>query len=129
MTPSSVVSALEEFGGASDTMGCTFETWAMSRVVKDLANLADRTVQALLEVNERVIRPKLALKLLPGHHFPGTFQQRGQHLERLLLNFEPDTVFTDLAALQIGLEGAKFDEPSLRKDKTAPSQGDVLPQL
>jgi hypothetical protein len=49
----------------------------------------------MLKIAERVIGPKSAAKLIPGDHGSRVFQQCGQDLEELFLEFDPHAVFAE----------------------------------
>src|SRR6516165_1881745 len=64
-------------------------------------------VQALLEVHERVGRPKLLLQLFSGDGLARTVQQHDQYVQRLPLQPDLHAFLAEFASLWIKLEHAK----------------------
>jgi len=79
----------------------------VGRVSQGFAQLVDGLVQALLIIHERAVGPKTPLEVLAGNDLTGLFQQRLQDLEWLLLHFQTDAVFVELASLKVELEYAE----------------------
>ena len=63
------------------------ETRILRRISQRLADLADRFVETVIKIHDR-LRPKLAMQFLPGHQLARLVQQHRQQLKRLLL--QPD---------------------------------------
>ena len=55
-------------------------------VDQNVADLADRGIDSVLEVNEGVVGPQSVTQLLASDHFSFGFQQQAKYLQRLLLN-------------------------------------------
>jgi hypothetical protein len=68
-------------------------SWAVRGIRKRLPEPGDCGVQAMFKIAERVIGPKPAAQVIPGHHRSRVFQQCGQYLEELFLEFDSHTVF------------------------------------
>jgi hypothetical protein len=62
-------------------------------------------VNAVVELHDRIVRPKFLLDLLPRHQIPGTFNQQAQDLEGLFLQAPHLSIPTQLTSLQIEFEG------------------------
>jgi hypothetical protein len=59
----------------------SFNKTGIFRLISEsLAQLFDCAVQAVIEVNKRVGRPKPSLQFFPGHHLSRVLQQHDQHL-------------------------------------------------
>jgi hypothetical protein len=63
------------------------------RVSQGLAQLVDSLVQALLIIHERAVGPQAPLEFLARNNPTRLFEQGGQDLDRLLLQFQADAVF------------------------------------
>ena len=57
-----------------------------------MADLLDRGVQSVVKINECVLRPNCSPQLLSRNEFTGMFEQDLQHLKRLLLQMNENTV-------------------------------------
>ena len=62
---------------------------------------------ALKPKNGGFVGPKTPLEVLAGNDLAGLFQQRLQDLEWLLLHFQTDAVFVELASLKVEFEYAE----------------------
>ena len=71
--------------------------------VEDGAKFADRGVEAMLKIYERVRGPELAAKLFPGHYVARPAQQQVQYLQRLRANLKLYAMFVEFTAA-----GARF---------------------
>src|SRR5579862_1782997 len=72
-------------------------------VTKGLAELLHGTVEAKIEINKRIAGPEPFLQFFPTHHSPGTFQQQGQNLKWLILQFDVHAPLAEFASLKIQL--------------------------
>jgi hypothetical protein len=64
-----------------------------------LTQLLDGTVQAEVEINERILRPKSFLQLFASHDLPGTLQEHRQYLKGLILKLDPQPGFSEFSGL------------------------------
>ncbi len=85
---------------------CLDKTRIRGRVPEHFAELIHNGVQTMIEVHERVGRPKLLPQILARHHFPRPLQQDNQNLKGLLLQPHPHSRLSKLAAL-----GIRFEHP------------------
>jgi hypothetical protein len=76
----------------------------LRRVTQYLPKLADRGVQAIVKVDERVVRPQLVPQFLTADQFSATLQEQGEDLKGLDLQSDLLPVLEDLAGLQIDHE-------------------------
>jgi hypothetical protein len=67
----------------------------------------DRAVQAGIEVNKSVLRPKFLLQFLAGDQLAGTLQQDDQQLKGLVLKLNANTILVQFARTRVHLEGAE----------------------
>lgn len=74
-----------------------------------LTQLLYRGVQAQVEIDERVLRPKALPQFFPSDDLIGAFQQHDQNLKRLVRELDPYAGLAQLACLQIELEKAEPD--------------------
>jgi hypothetical protein len=84
-------------------------TWFFRRFAQYVAQALHGRVDAVIELDYRVIRPELLTDFLAKNDFAGTFEQRDQYLERLVLETDPEIVLTQFGAAQIEL---KRSEPN-----------------
>jgi hypothetical protein len=82
----------------------------IGRVPERIAQPANRGIQAVLEIDERVFPPEALSQLLTGDQVAGMIQQRLENLKRLVGEIDPDTGLPQLARAQVQLERAKADE-------------------
>ena len=61
----------------------------------------------MIEVDDDPAAPELLPKLFARYDFAGLLQKERQHLQRLLLEPEPETFLAEFARTQIELEYAK----------------------
>jgi hypothetical protein len=74
------------------------------RVAQDLPKLANRGVQAIVKVDERVVRPQLVPQFITADHFSGTLQEQGEDLKGLDLQSDLLSVLEELTRPQIDHE-------------------------
>ena len=65
-----------------------YKTRARCGIAQCLANLVDRSIQAVVEIDERVGRPDFLPQIVAGDDLSGMLQQSRENLEGLFL--EPD---------------------------------------
>jgi len=78
-------------------------------IAERLTYLVDCPVKALIEVDKGVVGPDPLLQFLPGDQLSGFFQQRPQHLEGLVRNFQADPMLPHLPSAEIHFENAETD--------------------
>ena len=76
----------------------------IGRVPERIAQPANGSIQAVLEIDECLRRPQSLPQLLAGDEFAGTIQQRLENLKRLIGEIDPDAGLPQLARAQIQLE-------------------------
>jgi hypothetical protein len=83
----------------SATANRSHEARNFSVVVEGLAELVDRSVQAVVEIDECVGGPKAFTELVPLDHFAGAFEEDQGNLKGVVmeLNFLPSLRSSDLA--------------------------------
>jgi len=64
----------------------------------------------MIEVDERVHRPKLIAQFIAGDDFSGSFEQSSQHLKGLFLKSYFVSTLTQLSCLQVHFERAEPDD-------------------
>jgi hypothetical protein len=73
----------------------------LRRVSQYLPKLANRGVQAIVKVDERVARPQLVTQFVTADHFSGTLQEQGKDLKGLRLKSDLLSVLEELTSPQI----------------------------
>jgi hypothetical protein len=86
------------------------EAGILGRISQRNSNLADRFVEAVIEVHER-LRPKSFAKFFPDHQLSSSFQQHGQQLKRLFLQPDPFAKSRELTGSKVGFENPKPKAP------------------
>src|SRR5579862_9851576 len=86
------------------------ETRLVGGIPQGIANLADRLVEAMVKINDRV-RPKVLAHFLACDHLPGPLQQHREQAKRLLLQADAPSLLGKLATGQIRFEGAEPEPP------------------
>jgi hypothetical protein len=76
-------------------------------------NLPYRNVQAVVEVNERVVRPELAAQLSTRDQLAATRDQDLENLVWLVLQLDPPSSLPEIAGRRIELEHTKAQEALL----------------
>lgn len=70
-----------------------------------LAQSRDGGIQASIEVDEGSLGPQASHEFLAADDFPGALQQRGEDLQRLLLDADTQAEFAHLTAREVYFEG------------------------
>ena len=86
---------------------CLDEDGCFRRFAQRIAQPLDRGIQAMVEVDEGVRRPKLAAQFLSGNQFSRSFQQRRQYLQRLILELYLLSPLAQFPGVEIDLERAE----------------------
>jgi len=100
-------------GGGDEAVAATrygFDEARCSRgVVQYGANLADANIQALLEVDERVLIPKFMLNFLSGDELARAADKKRKELEWLWLKMQRYLALKQVACARVQFERAKSD--------------------
>jgi hypothetical protein len=79
-------------------------------VSQSVAQLVDRRVQTVVEVNEGIGRPILGAQLFTSDHFAGPLQQDREHLERLFLEFDPCALLAQFSRAEVYLKHSEAQD-------------------
>jgi hypothetical protein len=80
------------------------EPGMLRRVAQYLPKLANRRVQAIVNVDERAIRPQRVSQFITADQFSGTIQEQGEDLKGLDLKSDLFSVLEDLTSPQVDRE-------------------------
>ena len=100
------------------------------RIPQRQAQLLDGSVDAVVELDNRVIRPQLLANLLPRHQLAGRFQQHFQNLEGLFLKANLAVVLVQFSGFEVQLEGSEADRVTIHgvhRITHSPCRGSVSP--
>src|ERR1700694_2347771 len=86
------------------------ESWAVPGISQRLAQLIDRRVQTVVEVDESIGRPVLGTKLFAGYYLAGPLQQGRENVKRLFLELDPHTLLAQLYRPQVYFKGSEAQE-------------------
>jgi hypothetical protein len=81
-------------------------------IVQRLPKLANRHPKAAIKINEGIVEPETASKLLPADDFSGVFQQRDEEPIRLLLQLDASPVLQELPRGGVYLKRAELIDNS-----------------
>jgi hypothetical protein len=96
--------------------------WILCRVAQSIAQPADRGVQAVIKIDERIGGPQAVPYFFARDNLTLPLQKQSENLERLLLQFDPHAIAAQLSGAEIDLEDAK--PPSFRRTLPIPSPHD-----
>src|SRR6266705_1573007 len=82
----------------------------VSGVAQCLSELVYGCVQAVVEIDERILRPDLRAQLFARYHFGRPLKQDGKHLEWLFLQLDALTLFAQLSRAQVHLKNSKAQD-------------------
>ena len=86
---------------ANETITAFGESFYVSRMVsivrQGAANLVDREIDTVLEIDERRISPKAALDFFPGYDLSGALDEKQEDAERLGLKLEQNASLAQFA--------------------------------
>ena len=89
--------------------GQRFDEARRRRVIpQSLAQSFDGTVDAVLEINEGILRPELLSDLFAGHQLARTLQQHGQDLEGLTVQLDLQSVLAQFSCTEIDFEDTEM---------------------
>jgi len=74
-----------------------------------MAQLLDVRVQAVLEVDEGILRPKMPAEFFAGNQLAGAVEQKREDSNGLALEFEFHAALPQLGCLPIEFEGCKTE--------------------
>src|SRR6202007_47904 len=80
-------------------------------VSEGFPHLVDGGVQAMIEVDESVGRPKFLAALIASHNVSRAFQEKRQDLNRLALQTEFHPALAKFACVEVELEDSKTRDP------------------
>src|SRR5439155_21087033 len=80
---------------------------ASRRIAQHFANLIDRCIQTVVEINEGVGRPELVTQFFSANYDARTFEEEFQTRKRLVLQAEALSLLAKLAGLGIGMVDSK----------------------
>src|SRR6267378_676013 len=80
-------------------------------IAQRLANLVYSSIQAVIEIDERIGRPDLLPQVITRNHTPGIFQQHAENLKRLLLQTHSSAILAELSSGEVHLKDAKPQKP------------------
>src|ERR1700730_343951 len=83
--------------------------WIVGLVAERLAQLLYRAIQAVIEVNECVGRPKSLTQFFPVYDLSGTLQQDHQYLKGLFLQPDPQPALAQFAFPEVNFERPKAE--------------------
>jgi hypothetical protein len=83
-------------------------------ISKSLADFVNGLVEALIEVYERVRRPDLLPQLFSSDDLSGMLEQGANDLERLVLEFDLDTVLPQLTRAAVDFEYTELQPSRIR---------------
>src|SRR5437016_3420947 len=93
--------AVAKFRHRLDEMG------NLSRISENFAQTIDDGIETGVEIHKGVGRPYGAAEFFAGDQVAGPFEEFEQHYEKLLLDFDADTAFTQFVCAGIKLKCAK----------------------
>jgi hypothetical protein len=88
------------------------EAGAGGGVTERLTDFVDRFIESVVKVHEGVGRPEFFLKFLARYDFAVVLEQHHQDSKRLFLKPGSQTMFPQLARLEIQFEGSKSERPA-----------------
>jgi len=68
------------------------EHWSVRRFAQSIAQPLDGSIESMIKIDEGVRRPEPIAQFVTGNHFPGMLQKQAKNAERLLLEFELDSI-------------------------------------
>jgi hypothetical protein len=86
------------------------EARVIRRVVQRFAQPHDRSVQAVVKIDESIIGPKPLPKFFPGDDFAAPFQQNCENPARLLLKLDLSALLPKFTRAHINLVDTEADE-------------------
>ena len=78
-----------------------------------LADFVDRGVQAVVEIDECIRRPKLLLQLFSRDYFARALQQQGEYLKGLTLQAQLHSILAEFTGAEVKFENAKASDSAV----------------
>jgi len=89
--------------------GQRFDEAGRRRVVpQGFAQSFDGTVDAVLEIDEGILRPELLPDLFAGHQFARALQQHGQDLEGLTMKLDFQSLLAQFSSAKVNFKDTKM---------------------
>jgi hypothetical protein len=88
---------------------CLNEDWSLCGFAERIAQPLDGSIQAVIEIDESVLRSEFAAQFLSAHHFSRSFKQRRQDLQWLFLELYLLPPLAQFAGVKIDLECTETD--------------------
>jgi hypothetical protein len=85
------------------------EARTLGRIAQRRSQAGNCDVQAVVEVDEHVIGPKLPAKCIAANHLPWLLEQRCEYLKRLIAEANLVSTLSDLACIEVNLEAVEAD--------------------
>src|SRR5438105_4913127 len=82
----------------------------IGRVAQCQAKTVDGGIDAALEIDEGILRPKPAAQFIARNHVAWILEQRTKHLPGLGLKADTNALLAQLSGLQIHLKRSELDE-------------------
>src|SRR5215472_665866 len=96
------------FNGSNEAIATArqglYKAWIVSVVPQRLPDPVDCFIQTVFEVNKRVARPKLSLKLFACHDLARPLQEDRQHTKGLPIQLDLYPTLSQLAGAQVHVE-------------------------
>jgi hypothetical protein len=92
-------------------------------VAQRAVQLQDRAADAVLELDNGLVRPERFPDLVVGDHVPRALQQEHQHLKRLVLERDLSIPLPEPCGAEIEPEGAEACRPRARDRGRYPTPG------
>lgn len=73
----------------------------------------DGRIDAVVELDNRIVRPQFLADFLAQHRLAGVLDEHEQDLKRLIGQVDPDTVLAHLAGAHVQLEGSEVQKTRL----------------
>ena len=99
------------------------KTGLLGVVPERSANLADRHVDAVVDINENVLAPKALSDLLAGYQFPGPFDQKDKQVHGKFLQPQQAVTPAQLVARLIQREIGEMKFLGRKNPRRAPGGG------
>jgi hypothetical protein len=80
-------------------------------IAERVAQPLDGGVDAVIELDDGVVRPERLADLVAQHHLTGMVQQHEQDAEGLLVKADPDTVLAQLGGSSVQFERVETNRP------------------
>jgi hypothetical protein len=89
-------------------------------IAESLPEFFDRSVQSLLEVNERVFWPQAFVQFFAGYKYAGMFEKNGENVDGLGLEFETEAVAKKFSGVKVNFEWPEANSLLVENGHNAP---------